>query len=70
MIRCEGQKAECYQSGFCQFCQPVASDESGMFIEMFGEPNSWAHGVFIWMIYLGLAIFLMWIGFLAAKFFN
>ena len=70
MNRCEGQKAECYQPGVCQFCQPVEIVESGMLIEMFGEPNTWGYGILIWLSYLGVAGLLMYVGFLAAKLFN
>ena len=70
MTKCEGQKAECYQAGVCKFCQPVEIIECGMLIEMFDEPMNWGSSILVWLIYFGLSLFLMWIGFIAAKFFN
>ena len=69
MIACEGQKAECYQSGACGFCKSIEIVECGMLIEMFGEPNTWAENIMIWLIFFGVGVFLMWVGFLAAKIF-
>ena len=69
MSKCEGQKAECYQAGICHYCKPVEIIECGMLIEMFDEPMNWGSSILVWAIYFGLSVFLIWIGFIAAKFF-
>ena len=72
MIRCEGQKAECYQSSWCHFCQSSggARVADGMPIEMFDESMNWGSSILVWMIYFGVGLFLIGVGFLAAKVFN
>ena len=69
MIACEGQKAECYQGRNCKLRQQVEIEESGMLIEMFGEPLDWPLNILVWLIFLGVAVFLVWVGFIAAKLF-
>ena len=70
MSKCEGQKAECYQAGICHYCHRNFAVDSGMLAEVFDEPMNWGSSILVWAIYVGLSVFLMWIGFLAAQFFN
>ena len=72
MIKCEGQKAECYQAGHCKLCQSNGGKkiDNGLLIEMFDEPIEWIHNIISAIFILGVMGLSMWLGWLCHQAFK